>query len=268
MSRLISLAPLTVLDLTPPEMVSCAATAGYNLVGLRLIPSTPEEPVHPIVGDTPLVRQTRKRADDLGIAVLDIETLRLRPDSDVARDYGAVLETGGLLGARHVLVAGMDPDQGRLADNLAALAGLAAEYELIVDLEFMPWTAVRNLTDAAEVLRAADRPNVGILIDSIHFDRSGSAAADIAGLPPSWFHYLQICDAPAERPTDTEGLLYQARRARELPGHGGIDLLAPLRQLPGDLTISVEVPRETSLPAAERAAQALAATRDVLARLT
>jgi len=40
----LALAPLTVLELSPPEMVACAATAGYSHVGLRLLPATGNEP--------------------------------------------------------------------------------------------------------------------------------------------------------------------------------------------------------------------------------
>jgi hypothetical protein len=38
--RRFSLAALTVLGLSPPDMVSAAAAAGYQHVGLRLIPAT------------------------------------------------------------------------------------------------------------------------------------------------------------------------------------------------------------------------------------
>ena len=38
MAHPIGLAALTVLELSPPEMVSCAVDAGFDCVGLRLIP--------------------------------------------------------------------------------------------------------------------------------------------------------------------------------------------------------------------------------------
>ena len=38
MTRKIGLAALTVLELSPPDQVSVAAQAGYDFVGLRLIP--------------------------------------------------------------------------------------------------------------------------------------------------------------------------------------------------------------------------------------
>jgi len=42
--RIFSLSALTVLELPPPDMVTCAREAGYSHVGLRLIPATPTEP--------------------------------------------------------------------------------------------------------------------------------------------------------------------------------------------------------------------------------
>ena len=58
MTHPIGLAALTVLELSPPDMVSCAADAGFDCIGLRLIPATAEEVRHAMVGDTPLVRET------------------------------------------------------------------------------------------------------------------------------------------------------------------------------------------------------------------
>ena len=37
--RILSLAALTVLELSPPQMVEVAARAGYSHVGLRLVPA-------------------------------------------------------------------------------------------------------------------------------------------------------------------------------------------------------------------------------------
>ena len=179
----LSLAALTVLELSPAEMVSCAADAGYSCVGLRLIPATEREPTWPIIGDTPLVREVERRLADTGIAVLDIEILRLKPDTRI-EDYRAALETGARLGARHVLVAGNDPEEARLTERFAALCELGAPLGLTMDLEPMPWTDVKNLQQAARVVVAAKRSNAGVLIDPIHFDRAGNAPPDIAGVPP------------------------------------------------------------------------------------
>ncbi len=88
--RILSLAALTVLELSPPEMVEVAARAGYSHVGLRLEPATPQEHHFPLVADADLRRQTFERLRDTGIKVLDVEILRLKPETRVA-DFDALL---------------------------------------------------------------------------------------------------------------------------------------------------------------------------------
>ena len=237
----LSLAALTVLELSPADMVSCAAAAGYAHIGLRLIPATDTEVSWPTIGDTALVREVARRLADTGISVLDIEILRLKPDTRVA-DYAAALETGARLGARHVLVAGNDPDEARLVERFAALCELGAPLGLTMDLEAMPWTEVKTLQQCARVVANAGKDNGGVLIDPIHFDRAGNVAADIAAVPRARFHYAQLCDAPAARPRDTETLLHQARAERLMPGDGGLDLGGILRALPGGLPLGLEIP--------------------------
>jgi sugar phosphate isomerase/epimerase len=265
--RPLSLAALTVIELTPPQMVQCAADAGYDFVGLRLLPATEQEVHYDFIGDTPLKRETLARLRDTGVGVLDAEILRLKPDTDVTA-YAAMLETAAELGARYVLVAGNDPDETRTADNFAKLCDLAAPLGLTPSIEPMPWTDARDITQAVRILKAAAKVNSGLLIDPIHFDRAGSSIDALRAMPREYFRYLQFCDAPAERPTDLETLLYQARCERLMPGHGGLDLAAILRALPDDLPISIEVPMEEwakTAKATERAQKLREATQDVLA---
>jgi len=244
MKRPIGLAALTVLELSPPNQITCAAEAGYTHVGLRLVPATPTEAVHAMVGDTPLVRETERRLADTGIKVLDIEILRLKPDTRPI-NFLPVLETGARFGASQVLIAGNDPDPRRLADNFAQMCELGAPLGLTMDMEPMPWTDVPNIKSSAELMKAVNRPNAGVLIDAIHFDRGENSVADIALLPAGTVRYIQFCDGTKEKPTDIEGLLYQARAYRLSPGKGGIDLVSLLRALPSDLPISIECPNET-----------------------
>jgi len=253
----LSLAALTVLALEPQDIVSCAADAGYAMVGLRLVPATAEERAYPdLVGDTPRVREVARRLADTGVRTLDIEILRLKPDTDVA-SYRPVVETGARLGARHVLVAGNDPDRARLVERFAALCDLGAPLGLAMSLEPMPWTDVRTFADALSVVEAARRDNGAVLVDAIHFDRGGDTPAVLATAPPGRLRYLQLCDAPAERPRDMSVILQQARSARLMPGDGGLDLRGLLRAAPPGLPIGLEVP----MPALVREIGAIAAAR-------
>lgn len=81
---------------------------------------------------------------------------------------------------------------------------------------------------------------------------------------------MQLCDAPAERPQDTAGVLYEARAERMFPGEGGLDLLGLLRAVPRDIPLSLEIPTAKlaeTVGATERARRALAATKALLAKL-
>lgn len=269
MDRIVSLAALTVLELSPPEMVSCAAEAGFSHVGIRLIPATPTEPQHDLVGDTPLLREVEARLRDTGVRVLDVEIFRLKPDTRVA-DYESAVVTAARLGARHLLVAGNDPDEQRLVDRFGAFCDLAARHGLGASLEFMPWTDAKDLPQAARIVEASHRANAAVLVDPFHLSRSRSHIEDVARLPRGRLHFMQFCDVPAALPPTMDAILAEARAERRFPGEGELDLLALLRAVPRDLPLSLEVPTHTlakTVGAVERAKRALAGTRRLLERL-
>lgn len=258
-----SLAHLTALHLEPPELVDAAARAGYRYVGLRLTRVTPDEPHYPLATDPALMRATRNRLAATGLQVLDIELARIGPHDD-PRDLLPVLEAGAELGARHVVTQLPDPDLDRKTEHFAQLCDLAHPLGLTIDLEFPSWTETPDLTEATRILTAADRPNAGILIDLLHFARSGSSVADLRRLPPAWFHYAHVCDAPAEIPTTTDGLIHTARCERLFPGEGGIDTRGILAALPPDIPYTLEIPhtaRTAELGAMAYIQLALTATR-------
>lgn len=266
--RILSLAALTVLELSPPEMVEVAARAGYSHVGLRLVPATPEEYHFPLVADAELRRQTLARLRDTGVKVFDVEILRLRPETRVA-DFEQILAAGSELGASELLVAGNDPDEARQTDNFAALCDLAAGFGLNPHLEFMPWTDARDLLQAMRIVESAGRANGCVLVDAFHFNRSGSRLEDLARLDPVRIHYAQLCDVAGPRPDDMTEILRQARNERRFPGDGDCDLLGLLRTLPANLPLSLEIPTrqllEQGISALERAQIAIDKTRTLLA---
>jgi sugar phosphate isomerase/epimerase len=246
--RFMSLAALTVLELSPPDMIRVAAEAGYQGVGLRLIPATPEEHHFSLLTDPHLLRQTREALQQTGIKVVDIEILRLRPDTRVVEDFTAVLELGATLGASEILVAGNDDDHQRSSDNLSALCQLAATYGMNPHLEFMPWTGVKNLTEARAIVsrvRESGIDNACLLIDPFHFNRSHSRLEDLANIPPDWMRYAQLCDVAGAVPESMAEIIREARFERCFPGEGDIDLAALLEGMPTTIPVSIEVPTET-----------------------
>jgi sugar phosphate isomerase/epimerase len=258
-----SLAHLTALSLSPPELVDAAADAGYRFVGLRLTRVTPHEPHYPLATDPALMRTTKVRLAATGIEVLDIELARIGPDDD-PRNFERYLEAAADLGARHVITQLPDPDRVRKIDHFGQLCAMAQPLGLTIDLEFPSWTETPDLGEAVRVLRGANQANAGILVDLLHFARSGSSITDLRQLPAEWFHFAHVCDAPAEIPPTNEGLIHTARFERLFPGEGGIDIHGILSALPAGIPYALEIPRATlvaQVGGKEHARLAVAAAR-------
>ncbi len=264
-----SMACLTALNLSPPQMLRVASRTGYAGVGLRLLPAVPGGTAYPLMDDARLLEATLAAIAETGVAVFDLEIVRLDDRFDVGR-YRRFLEVGQRLGAKAVLVGGDDPVRSRLIENFARLCEVAAPYGLSCELEFMPWTAVKNLAAAKDVVGRARCPNAGVLVDALHFARSRSRLEELDDLPREWLHYAQLCDAPGEIPEDDAGLIHTARCERLLPGEGGIDLAAIFGRLPADLPISLEIPNDPRAPivgAEAWAREVIASARGFLAGL-
>lgn len=270
MSRSFALAFLTVPDLHPTQAISVAAETGYDSVGLRLLPAAANgEGPYPILTDASVLAEARAALADTGIRVGDVEIVRLKPYTK-AEEFTGFLECAAALGAANVLVAGDDPEPARLTQTFGAFAQLAARYGLTADLEFMPWTGVRNAAKAKAIVEGAGQSNGGVLADALHWDRTGGKVEDLQSLPANRIHYFQLCDAAAEYDRSDAGLISIARGGRLLPGEGGIDLPAFVRALPADVPISIEIASAdlvNRLSPRDRAAQALAAAKATIANI-
>jgi sugar phosphate isomerase/epimerase len=259
-TRQLSLAHLTVLDTTPPELVTVAAAAGFRTVGIRLT-ATPSVGVPPYdcLRDGPMLRETLARLADTGVSVLDTEFLRFEPDQPVGIPDG-FLDVSARLGARHVLVMSAEPEEARTLERFGDLCDRAAPYGLRVGLEFAVYTGVRTLAHAAEMVARSKRSNAAVLIDALHFSRSGGLPAHVRQVDPTRLHYAQICDAGPDmpRPIDTPALIREARTGRLLPGEGVLPLKELVAALPPGLPLAIEAPcRDTAhLPPLERARRA------------
>jgi sugar phosphate isomerase/epimerase len=228
-------------------MVEAAARAGYDYVGLRLLPVTEEETPYRLDRDRALLRRTKRALAATGLHVLDIELCKLEAGTDV-RDFQSALEAGAELGARHVIAGAMDGNVERLALHLAQLCDLAAPLGLSVNLEPVSFFPIAGIADGAEVVRRADRANAGLLVDTLHFSRSHDSLAALAALPRPWFHFAQLSDAPRETPRTREGLIHAARRDRRYLGEGGLDIRGILAALP-PVPYALEIPNEAAVAA-------------------
>jgi sugar phosphate isomerase/epimerase len=129
----------------------------------------------------------------------------------------------------------------------------------------MAFMSVRDLPQAIVVLDAVDRPNAAVLIDNLHFARTGGTVADVAAVAPERVPYVQLCDAPVAAPDD---LITEALDTRLTLGDGELPVVELVDALPSHTALSMEV-RSARLRSAypdptERARHVLATTRDAL----
>lgn len=259
----LSLAHLTALDVAPPDLFDLAAATGYQRVGIRVLPAAPGAVAYPLAPVA--VPAWRARARDAGVGIHDVEFIPLTPDVQV-QAHAATLELAAELGAKRLNVSGDDEDFARLLDRFGAMCDLAAQFGLVVDLEFMRFRIVANLSQAVALVTQAGRANGKVLLDLLHFHRSGGFADQLAATPGDLFGSVQLCDARLVDPGDA-GIVAEAREGRLLPGEGELPLLGYLNALPSDIPMSVEVPTAATHPswsARERAQRASSAARAVL----
>ena len=279
MSTPIGIAHLTLLRLSPPELVTTAAEAGYDFVGIRVKAVTEGEHQYPMQPGSPMSRETLRRLDDTGLTVRDIEFLTLRPDTG-PDDWQPALEAGAALGASTFSVVGVDGDPARLTDTLARLTADGAAYGIRPTLEPISYQPVSRVADAAAIARAT---GAAVLLDALHIQRGGSSLDDVRALEPELVPCIQLCDGPlavpqtlelpAELPlgmkADGSVLEVEARVQREVVGEGGLPLAELLAAVPAETPISVEVPHarlQARLSAAEFATYNLRAVQALLAR--
>jgi sugar phosphate isomerase/epimerase len=251
LKRRIGLAALTCIELAPPDLVSAAAGAGYDCVGLRLIG---------VAGQTLpsfAQRDLERRLADTGLKVLDVEIFRLSEGTDV-QDFEPTMAIAARLRATEILVHGADPDEHRLMESFSRLCHLAGKYGLHANLEPMPWVDISTVAKAKRILKGT---NGALLVDALHFYRADNTLEELKDAP---LRYMQLCDGHPGRPTEVQELIRQARGDRLFPGEGALDLRGLMRALPADLPISLEVPIARKIEPFERAKQAFSCTKQFL----
>ena len=262
--RTYSLAYLSSHRCTPAEAIQVAAQTGYGFVGLRLWPNTSRAPQQHLLDQPAALRETLAAQRDTGVGVFDLEIIRINEQFD-PHTWDALFDVGAQLQAKAILVAADDADEPRLTENYARLCEVMKPSGMTADLEFMPWTAVKDARSALRIVQNAGMPaNAGILVDALHFGRSTTTLEDICAIPRQLLHYAQICDAQAGRNFSTEEMIHTARCERLLPGDGNIDVRGLFAALPADLPVSVEVVNlglEANTTPAAWAAECLAKSR-------
>lgn len=229
MTRLLSLAAGVQLDVAPADMVTVAHDAGWPAVGIWFDGKTWTDSMS---------REVRQRLDDTGVIALDIEPII---PSEEGNDFAEqLIEAAAVIGARHILFTSRLKDQARTTARYQEVCEMARPHGIKVVCEFLPIFPLNTLSMAAEIVATANVSNGGVLIDNLHLSRSGSSVEEVSGMPRELFPYLQICDAPAERPVDFGALLDEALNGRLCPGEGSLPIAELLRAVPA-VPLSFEV---------------------------
>ncbi len=269
MKREFSLAHLTVLGCPPPEMTYIAAMAGYDYVSIRPIyMGLVGEPNYDLANNKEMLKQTKTALSETGIKVHDIELAKIEDGRNV-KQYEPAFEVAAELGAKSVLSSIWTPNRDFYLEQFAELCDLAKKYGLNVDLEFVTWANVNDLKGAVDVLKTVNKDNAGIMIDTLHFNRSKVALEELDAIPREWFHFAHLCDGPAEIPTTKEGLIHTGRDERWYAGEGGIDIASIINRLPESAVISIELPhleRVKEFGNAEHARRCIQTAKDYLAQ--
>ncbi|TIX35272.1 MAG: hypothetical protein E5V40_27200, partial [Mesorhizobium sp.] len=95
---------MTVLPCSPFEQIDAALDAGFDAVGIRLVPVLPTD--IDIMADKPLRDAVAKRLSQTDLDVLDVEVVRISSDTDV-QALVPMLQYAGDIGARSLTVTGV-----------------------------------------------------------------------------------------------------------------------------------------------------------------
>ncbi|WP_332685747.1 bifunctional sugar phosphate isomerase/epimerase/4-hydroxyphenylpyruvate dioxygenase family protein [Devosia sp.] len=177
--------------------------------------------------------EVRRMAADLGLEITlfqpfrDFEGLpepqRRQAFERAERKFDLMTELGAPLmlvcsSVAPAALGGID----RAAADFRELGERAAKRGLKVGYEALAWGRhVNDHRDAWEIVRRADHPNVGIILDSFHSLSRRIDPNTIRSIPGDKIFIVQLADAPA---LDMD-LLYWSRHFRNMPGEGDLPVV-------------------------------------------
>ncbi|WP_028033540.1 bifunctional sugar phosphate isomerase/epimerase/4-hydroxyphenylpyruvate dioxygenase family protein [Chelativorans sp. J32] len=114
----------------------------------------------------------------------------------------------------------------RAATDLRELGERAAQRGLRVGYEALAWGRhINDHRDAWEIVRRADHPNIGLILDSFHTLARRIDVETIRAIPGDRIFIVQLADAPE---IDMD-LLYWSRHFRNMPGQGDLPVVDFMR---------------------------------------
>ena len=228
--RRISLAAGVLPEFDPITIARCAAQSGFSDAGVMVRPDQWD------------VRWESQLLDlkAAGLGYLDVEVLWIPAGGELDSGHDLIVDVGNRLGADFLLVVSDEARADYLAPALQHISQRCWDSGMRPCLEFLRITQVQSLAQARELLVACEAYDFGILIDTLHLQRSGEFALP-DGLDLQLHPYVQLCDGNQACATDQAALLEDALDLRSIPGQGELPLKDFLQRLPEQLPLSLEV---------------------------
>jgi sugar phosphate isomerase/epimerase len=173
---------------------------------------------------------------------------------------------GTVINCAHPFGGNINLDQA--AEIFAGLCDRAKEHNIGCAIEFLPWTGIKDVTAAAEIVRRAGRANGGILFDTWHHLRGSNDDDALRAVPGEFIHAIQVNSAPAKANGNP---MVESMHERLLPDEGDIDvanLIGILDSIGSKAAIGIEVFSDelNKLPPTEAAHRCVEATKRVMAK--
>lgn len=240
----------TALGLPPVELVNLAADLDCPHLGIVL--STRQFNPHnyrpySLLEDAVLRREMISAMDDRGVSIFLGDGIVLYPDTDV-NDYERHLDVMAELRTSQINTVSFDPDLDRSFDDFARIVDMAAARGMRTTVEFAPSLSLKTLGAALDAVRYVDRPDFGLLIDTMHLIRAGNTVADLAAVDPALIRHVQLSDhLLRQRGADYR----QDTIDRMVPGTGELPLVEILSVIAPDVPVGLEVPMLSRAQAGE-----------------
>jgi sugar phosphate isomerase/epimerase len=212
--------------------VEAAAEAGFAGIGLW-------HPDAMAVAGRIGFPEMKRILDGNGIKYVEVEIItdwyaegeRRRHSDKVRAD---LLRAAEWLGADHIKVCG-DAEQcnwslPRLVESFCALCADAEGAGTRVALELMPFTNIKTIEHALDIVRGAGAKNGGLMFDIWHISRGQIPFERIQTCPKELLFWVEIDDADA-RPVGT--LFEDTIHRRQLCGEGALGVPGFLRAIKG-----------------------------------
>ncbi|MGH3640987.1 MAG: sugar phosphate isomerase/epimerase family protein [Mycobacterium sp.] len=214
----LSMGAICFRDRPFPEILAAASASGFTGIGLTVgqCVSALERGIG--------LDEISARVTDAGLRVAELELIRLGDDGPARHANSLVEDLCHALVPDRVHVAAFVGEPPRILDQFSAVCGSLAPVP--VAFEFMPYSRVPDLAQAVGLAERTGATNARVVLDVVHFFRSGGDPADLTAQRLDWVAGVQLSDV-AVRPGVP--LAYEARHLRTYPGRGTLDIGGFLR---------------------------------------